>query len=59
MCSDDHPQNILTSMQTIMMLILDESEDIQENLITTILSALGHKRNVSLFYLIFPFVSDM
>ncbi|CAL9170887.1 unnamed protein product [Musa hybrid cultivar] len=44
--SDDHPQNILTSMQTIMMLILDESEDIQENLITTILSALGHKRNV-------------
>ncbi|WOL19426.1 sister chromatid cohesion protein [Canna indica] len=43
--SDDHPQNILTSMQTIMILILDESEDIQENLIITILSALGRKRN--------------
>ncbi|KAG1327428.1 hypothetical protein COCNU_01G013620 [Cocos nucifera] len=43
--SDDHPQNVLTSMQTIMVLILDESEDIQENLLRTILSALGRKRN--------------
>ncbi|CAL9087272.1 unnamed protein product [Musa acuminata var. zebrina] len=43
--SDDHPQNILTSMQTIMILILDESEDVQENLVTTILSALGRKKN--------------
>ncbi|XP_008805490.2 sister chromatid cohesion protein PDS5 homolog A isoform X2 [Phoenix dactylifera] len=43
--SDDHPQNVLTSMQTIMSLIFDESEDIQDNLLSTILSALGRKRN--------------
>ncbi|XP_039118231.1 sister chromatid cohesion protein PDS5 homolog A isoform X1 [Dioscorea cayenensis subsp. rotundata] len=42
--SDDHPENVLTSMQTIMVLILEESEDIQENLLNTILSVLGRKR---------------
>ncbi|XP_073117813.1 sister chromatid cohesion protein PDS5 homolog A isoform X8 [Elaeis guineensis] len=45
--SDDHPQNVFTSMQTIMVLILDESEDIQDNLLSIILSALGRKRNDS------------
>ncbi|KAK1317915.1 hypothetical protein QJS10_CPA05g02034 [Acorus calamus] len=30
--SDDHPDSVLTSMQTIMVLLLDESEDIQESL---------------------------
>uniref|UniRef100_A0A6V7QRS0 Sister chromatid cohesion protein PDS5 homolog A n=1 Tax=Ananas comosus var. bracteatus TaxID=296719 RepID=A0A6V7QRS0_ANACO len=42
--SDDHPQNVLNSMQTIMVLIVDESEDIQESLLSIILSALGRKR---------------
>ncbi|KAJ0986872.1 hypothetical protein J5N97_005228 [Dioscorea zingiberensis] len=43
--SDDHPENVLTSMQTIMVLILEESEDVQENLLNTILSVLGRKKN--------------
>ncbi|PKA59812.1 DNA mismatch repair protein MSH6 [Apostasia shenzhenica] len=42
--SDGHPKNVQTSMQTIMVLILDESEDIQENLLVTLLSPLGRKR---------------
>ncbi|XP_042460310.1 sister chromatid cohesion protein PDS5 homolog B-like [Zingiber officinale] len=45
--SDDHPQNIFTSMQTIMILILDESEELQENLILILLSVLGCKVNGS------------
>ncbi|XP_020598033.1 sister chromatid cohesion protein PDS5 homolog A [Phalaenopsis equestris] len=43
--SDDHPNNVRASMQTIMVLIIEESEDIQENLLVTILSPLGRKRN--------------
>lgn len=35
-----------------MILILDESEDVQENLVTTILSALGRKKNVILLILL-------
>lgn len=44
--SDDHPKNVVTSMQKIIVLILDESEDIQENLLSTILSPLGRKQTV-------------
>ncbi|KAK6124752.1 hypothetical protein DH2020_041504 [Rehmannia glutinosa] len=29
---DEHPENVLTSMQTIMEVVLEESEDVQENL---------------------------
>ncbi|KAH0459071.1 hypothetical protein IEQ34_011885 [Dendrobium chrysotoxum] len=43
--SDEHPNNVRASMQTIMVLILDESEEIQENLLVTILSPLGRKRS--------------
>ncbi|KAJ6814311.1 sister chromatid cohesion protein PDS5-like protein A [Iris pallida] len=43
--SDDHPKTVLLSMQKIMVLILDESEDIQENLLSTILSPLGRKKS--------------
>ncbi|XP_074591324.1 sister chromatid cohesion protein PDS5 homolog A-like isoform X2 [Curcuma longa] len=43
--SDGHPQNILTLMQTIITLILDESEELQENLVVILLSVLGRKRN--------------
>ncbi|KAJ6833750.1 sister chromatid cohesion protein PDS5-like protein A [Iris pallida] len=42
--SEDHPESVLLSMQKIMVLILDESEDIKDNLLTTILSPLGRKR---------------
>ncbi|KAK8944554.1 hypothetical protein KSP39_PZI007591 [Platanthera zijinensis] len=43
--SDEHPNNVHISMQTIMILILNESEDIQENLLVTLLSPLGRKPN--------------
>ncbi|RZC50995.1 hypothetical protein C5167_019417 [Papaver somniferum] len=39
--SDDHSESVLTSMQTIMVLLLDESEDIPENLLIILLSVLG------------------
>ncbi|KAI3928595.1 hypothetical protein MKW98_024196, partial [Papaver atlanticum] len=39
--SDDHSESVLTSMQTIMVLLLDESEDIPENLLIVLLSVLG------------------
>ncbi|TVU11623.1 hypothetical protein EJB05_45218 [Eragrostis curvula] len=42
--SDNHEQNIIKSMQTIMTLIIDESEDIQESLLRVLLSALGQKK---------------
>ncbi|OVA10818.1 hypothetical protein BVC80_8199g2 [Macleaya cordata] len=47
--SDDHPESVLTSMQTIMVLLLEESEDISENLLITLLSVLGRgKSDVSM-----------
>lgn len=39
-------------MQTIMVVIIEESEEIQENLLLTILSALGRKKPVSSFPLL-------
>ncbi|KAF8650467.1 hypothetical protein HU200_063832 [Digitaria exilis] len=42
--SDSHEENIVKSMQTIMTLIIDESEDIQESLLRVLLSALGQKK---------------
>jgi sister-chromatid-cohesion protein PDS5 len=42
--SDSHEENIVKSMQTIMTLIVDESEDIQESLLHVLLSALGQKK---------------
>jgi len=46
-CSDSHEEKIVKSMQTIMTLIVDESEDIQESLLHVLLSALGQKKTVS------------
>ncbi|XP_011628282.1 sister chromatid cohesion protein PDS5 homolog A isoform X1 [Amborella trichopoda] len=46
---DDYLDNVLMSMQTIMVLLLDESEDIQDELLLVLLSALGRgKDEVSL-----------
>ncbi|KAG2605958.1 sister chromatid cohesion protein PDS5 homolog A-like isoform X3 [Panicum virgatum] len=42
--SDSHEEKIVKSMQTIMTLIVDESEDIQESLLHVLLSALGQKK---------------
>ncbi|XP_006656003.1 sister chromatid cohesion protein PDS5 homolog A [Oryza brachyantha] len=42
--SDTHEPNIVNSMQSIMALIIDESEDIEESLLRVLLSALGRKK---------------
>ncbi|KAL6990616.1 hypothetical protein U1Q18_008733 [Sarracenia purpurea var. burkii] len=43
--SDDHPNNVLTSMQTIMIVLLEESEEIREDLLLVLLSVLGRNRS--------------
>ncbi|KAG6641941.1 sister chromatid cohesion protein PDS5 homolog B-like [Carya illinoinensis] len=43
--SDDHPESILSSMQTIMVVLLEESEDVREDLLFVILSILGRNRS--------------
>ncbi|KAF5197532.1 Sister chromatid cohesion protein pds5-like protein [Thalictrum thalictroides] len=43
--SDYHPENVLTSMKTIMILLLEESEDIHENLLHILLTVLGRKKS--------------
>ncbi|TXG69783.1 hypothetical protein EZV62_004718 [Acer yangbiense] len=43
--SDDHPENVLSSMQTIMIVLLEESEDIREDLLLVILSILGRDKS--------------
>ncbi|KAK9935847.1 hypothetical protein M0R45_012722 [Rubus argutus] len=42
---DDHQETVLSSMQTIMIVLLEESEDLQEDLLFVILSVLGRKRS--------------
>ncbi|RYR76067.1 hypothetical protein Ahy_A01g000658 isoform A [Arachis hypogaea] len=41
---DDHPESVLSSMQTIMVVLLEESEDIRDDLLSIILSSLGHEK---------------
>lgn len=38
-------------MQTIMIVLLEESEDIREDLLVVMLSALGRNKNVSILYI--------
>ncbi|KAK4360111.1 hypothetical protein RND71_022340 [Anisodus tanguticus] len=46
---DEHQDSILTSMQTIMVVLTEESEDIREDLLHVILSVLGrHKKDVTI-----------
>uniref|UniRef100_F6GZE4 Uncharacterized protein n=1 Tax=Vitis vinifera TaxID=29760 RepID=F6GZE4_VITVI len=42
---DDHPESVLTSMQTIMVVLLEESEDVREDLLFSILSILGRNKS--------------
>ncbi|KAK6917884.1 hypothetical protein RJ641_018635 [Dillenia turbinata] len=42
---DDHPENVLSSMQTIMVVLLEESEEISEDLLLILLSVLGRNKN--------------
>ncbi|KAL2932207.1 Sister chromatid cohesion protein PDS5-like protein B [Bienertia sinuspersici] len=45
---DDHAENVLSSMRTIMYVLLDESEDIHYDLLLILLSALGqYKKGVT------------
>lgn len=45
---DDHPEVVVSSMQNIMIVLLEESEDVQEQLLLILLSKLGRNRNVSI-----------
>lgn len=47
MCSADHQESVLSSMQTIMVVLLEESEDVREDLLFVILSVLGRNKSVS------------
>ncbi|XP_024637720.1 sister chromatid cohesion protein PDS5 homolog A isoform X2 [Medicago truncatula] len=38
---DDHPESVLSSMQTIMVVLLEESEDVHGDLLSILLSTLG------------------
>ncbi|KAJ7946452.1 Sister chromatid cohesion PDS5-like protein [Quillaja saponaria] len=42
---DDHPESVLSSMEKIMVVLLEESEDVREDLLSIILSALGRNKN--------------
>ncbi|KAJ8760192.1 hypothetical protein K2173_011048 [Erythroxylum novogranatense] len=43
--SDNHQESVLSSMQTIMALLIEESEDVREDLLLIILSVLGRNRS--------------
>ncbi|KAG8649135.1 hypothetical protein MANES_08G068700v8 [Manihot esculenta] len=43
--SDNHQESVLTSMQTIMVLLIEESEDVREDLLLVILSVLGRNKS--------------
>ncbi|GAB2286570.1 hypothetical protein Dimus_020967 [Dionaea muscipula] len=43
---DNHPENVFSSMETIMTLVLEESEEISPELITSILSCLERDKDV-------------
>eukprot|EP00258_Populus_trichocarpa_P043092 XP_024459111.1 sister chromatid cohesion protein PDS5 homolog A [Populus trichocarpa] len=43
--SDDHQESVLSSMQTIVVVLIEESEDVREDLLLIILSVLGRNRN--------------
>ncbi|KAJ6380523.1 hypothetical protein OIU77_029422 [Salix suchowensis] len=43
--SDDHQESVLSSMQTIVVVLIEESEDVREDLLLVILSVLGRNRS--------------
>ncbi|KAI8001151.1 hypothetical protein LOK49_LG09G00038 [Camellia lanceoleosa] len=43
--SEDHSESVLTSMQTIMVVLLEESEDVWEDLLLVLLSVLGRNKS--------------
>lgn len=53
MIRDDHPESVLSSMQNVMAVLLEESEDVHEDLLSILLSTLGRDKRVSTFSYIF------
>jgi len=51
MLRDDHPESVLSSMQTIMVVLLEESEDVREDLLSILLSKLGREKKVSISFI--------
>jgi sister-chromatid-cohesion protein PDS5 len=49
MLRDDHPESVLSSMQTIMVVLLEESEEVHEHLLSILLSTLGRGNKVRTF----------
>lgn len=47
MLRDDHRESVLSSMQTIMVVLLEESEDVPDELLSILLSTLGREKKVS------------
>lgn len=47
--SDTHPESVLNSMQTIMVVLLDESEEVHEDLLLVLFSVLGRNKKVCIF----------
>lgn len=45
--SDEHPETVTVAMETIMAVLLEESEDIGEDLLLIVLSILGRDKKVS------------
>lgn len=57
MLRDDLPKSVLSSMQTIMAVLLEESEDVHQDLLSILLSMLGRGKTVSTFhYIVFPVI---
>lgn len=46
-CRDDHPDNVITSMKAIMAVLVEESDDVHEDILLTLLSSLGRNKKVS------------
>ncbi|MFQ6655236.1 hypothetical protein Gotur_025884, partial [Gossypium turneri] len=42
---DDHPESVLSAMQTIMIVVLEEIEDVRDDLLLVILSSLGRNKS--------------
>ncbi|GMI64562.1 hypothetical protein like AT5G47690 [Hibiscus trionum] len=42
---DDHPESVLSSVLAIMVVVIEESEDVRDDLLLIILSALGRNRS--------------
>lgn len=54
--SDEHTETVTLAMETIMAVLLEESEEIGEDLLLIVLSCLGRDKKVSLSLLLITYV---